>query len=68
MKCDCHGKNHHDGSLTLLPHDSMNGDPVPSIRGAPSLVVWCDKGLQGRERNIKALERGRRTWAKRRAA
>lgn len=67
MRCDCHGKNHHDDKLTLLPSDCANGDPAPSIQGAPSLVVWCDKGLRERERNIKALERGRRAWAKRAA-
>jgi hypothetical protein len=68
MKCDCHNKNHHDDKLTLLPADCPNGDPAPSIPGAPPLVVWCDKGLRERGPRIEALERARRAYSRRRAA
>ena len=68
MRCDCHGKSHHDDKLALLPSDCANGDPAPSIQGAPSLVVWCDKGLRERGPRIKALEQWRRAYSKGRAA
>ncbi len=66
--CDCHGKNHHDDKLTLLPADSMNGDPQASIPGAPPLIVFCEKGLRERARRIKALERAQRAYSRGAAA
>jgi len=67
MKCDCHGKNHHDDSLTLLAPDYINGDPQASMPGAPPLAVFCAKGLRERERRRRELERGRRAYRKERA-
>ena len=68
MKCDCHGKNHHDDSLTVLPVDYMAGDPQPSMPGAPSHVVFCPAGLRARERRQRGLKRGRRAYRKGAAA